>query len=182
MLIGQFFADQTQLYHQSSGLRHNPLNLRGYLGRAFFQLFALPRHAFAPRHEQAALAFDLFGHFGPGGGQFCQFAAENRHVFIVPLGFKPGAAGAHLEQLAFDNGQFGLQQTAIQLNQQIANFYRLTFDHRNFGHNTAIRVLNNLTVLFHFQLTRRHDSAVDIGKHAPPAKTEHQRCKRNHAG
>lgn len=76
--------------------------------------------------------------------------------------------------MAFNDGQFGLQQAAIQPDQQIARLDRLRLFHGDFGNNAAIGVLHDLAVLRDFKLARRHDGPVDFGEQRPAAKAADQ--------
>ncbi len=174
LLIGEFFLDQGQLPGHGIGLGDDAFDLRRDLGATFLQLFSLARGGFAAGEEQLALAFDLFGHIGPGLGQFGQFAGKDRLGLVVAFGFQPGAAGDQFEKLTFDDGQFRLQKRAVQPDQQIAGLDRLGFVHGDLGNDAAVQMLHDLAVLVHFNLARGDDGAVDGGHQRPAAQTDHQ--------
>ncbi len=149
LLIGEFFLDQGQLPGHGIGLGDDAFDLRRDLAATFLQLFSLARGGFAAGEEQLALAFDLFGHIGPGLGQFGQFAGKDRFGLVVALGFQPGAAGDQFEKLTFDDGQFRLQKRAVQPDQQIAGEDRLVFVHGDLGNDAAVQMLHDPAVLVH---------------------------------
>src|SRR5690606_39503959 len=122
--------------------------------------------------KQAYLPRDQIRKFGIilGGSQ--QFFWEFRCAGIRQFSLQSATAGENFEILAFDDSEFGQQQCAVKAQQNLSGIDCVAFVDRDFLHNAAIRMLDDLTLLLNLDLTRRDDRTRDTALRGPDAETD----------
>lgn len=138
------------------------------------QLLGFTSHAVAAGKEQVALAADQFFQIGVACARLHQLFFKDHFVCLVALGLQPSTAGHQFVKLAFDDRQLRAGLPVIQRQQQIACLDGVAFLYRDFGDNTAGRMLYDLAVAVDLDPARSDDRPGDVGLRRPQGKTTEQ--------
>ena len=177
-----FGLQQPDLIIGRGHLGGDALTLRGDLIQPLLQLVDLGFLGFTAGDEKPLLTFDLFSDIGSLGCDIGQLFGKYRRCCVITFCLQPGFAGHRVEQLAFDDGKVGFDLSAIQPDQNVAGFDSLRLLHVDLGHHTAIRVLDDLAVLFDLNNAIGDDGTGNIGEQAPAAKEHHEQYRGDQTG
>ena len=77
-------------------------------------------------------------------------------------------------ELAFDDGEFGAQERAVEADEHVAFRHAVAVAGEDLADDPAVGVLDDLPVARDLHHAARDDGAGDLGAHAPCAEAAHE--------
>ena len=178
-LVGQFLPDQGALRFGRDGLGADAFDLIVDLLGLGCQLIQRLLQRAAAGREQALLRGHQLRQRLLLGGAVQQHLREGDRFAFVSLGLQPAATGEHFVVLPLDDGEFGAQQVAIQLDQHVTGTDLLALAHEDLVDHAPVRVLDDLAMLFDLDLAGGDDGTGDPGADRPSAEACEQHENRD---